>query len=143
VVAAASSLTGNIANISIAEADINATDPYGTDKFSALAQIGVNVTLGVGTYYLAVIPALNFNNNNGAEIGIYNSTFGGDSNAIEVNPGGGFGFTNNQSALNSNAAYRIIGNVPAVVPEPSSVLMLSTGLALAFHRFRRARASRS
>jgi hypothetical protein len=143
IAAAASSLTGDIADINVKAADINVTSPYGTDRFSALAQLGINETLGVGTYYVAVIAALNYNTTGGAEIGVYNSTFGGDSNAVQVNPGGGFGYTGNASALNSNAAYRIIGTVPAAVPEPSSIVILSTGLILAGYRFRRVRASRS
>ena len=121
IAAAASSLTGDVADINVAAADINVKAPYGNDKFSALAQLGVNVTLGVGTYYLAVIPTLNFNDT-GAEIGVYASTFGGDSNAFQVNPGGGFGFTGNQLALGVNAAYRILAQ-SAAVPEPSSLAM--------------------
>jgi PEP-CTERM motif len=143
VAAAASSLTGDVYDFSAPKADITLTTPYGSDQYSALAQINVNVTLGVGTYYLAVIPSLNYENTGGAEIGVYASTYAGDSNAYQVNPGGGFGFTDNTNALGVNAAYRILGNVPAVVPEPSSLVMLSTGLALAFRRSRRARASRS
>jgi hypothetical protein len=141
--AAASSLTGDVFDFSATKADLTVTAPYGTDKFSALADISVNVTLGVGTYYLAVIPALSYSDTGGAEIGVYGSTYAGDSNAYQVNPGGGFGFTNNENALGANAAYRILGTVPAVVPEPSSMVVLSTGLALAFFRFRRVRASRS
>jgi hypothetical protein len=142
--AAASSATGDVADINVTKANITLTTPFGGDQYSALAQLNVNVTLGVGTYYLAVVPALNFSNTNGAEIGVYASNYAGDSNAYQVNPAGGFGFTNNLNALGANAAYRVLGNVPSVaVPEPSSVVILSTGLALAFafNRFRRARAS--
>jgi hypothetical protein len=142
VAAAAGSLTGDVYDFNATKADITLTAPYG-DKFSALVDINVNVTLGVGTYYVAVIPALNFSDNGGAEIGVYDSTFGGDSNAVQVNPNGGFGFTNNENALGTNAAYRIIGNVPSAVPEPSSAIILSTGLALACYGFRRVRAPRA
>jgi hypothetical protein len=136
VAAAASSLTGDVADLTITKADVSLTTPYGTDANSALAQIAVDVTLNAGTYYLAVIPILNYSDTGGAEIGVYSSTYAGDSNAYQVNPGGGFGFTNNEQALGVNAAYRILAR-PAAVPEPSTAVLLPIGLALAALRLRR------
>jgi hypothetical protein len=142
VAVAASSLTGDVYSKDVAPSMVTLTTPFGTDPLSALVQISVNVTLGVGTYELAVIPVLNYTDTNGAKIGVYASTYAGNDTAVQVNPGGGFGYTNNENALNANAAYRIIGNVPAVVPEPTSVVILSIGLALASYGARRARTSR-
>jgi hypothetical protein len=65
VAAAASSLTGDVYDFSAPKADITLTTPYGSDQYSALAQINVSVTLGVGTYYLAVIPALDYEDTGG------------------------------------------------------------------------------
>ena len=124
--AAAGSLTGDVYDDSVDPSAITLTAPYGSDKFSAMAQLSINVTLGVGTYYIAVIPALNFNST-GAEIGVYASTYAGDSNAYQVNPGGGFGFTNNTNPLGVNAAYRILATTPSVVPEPSSLFLFGVG----------------
>jgi hypothetical protein len=140
VAAAASSLTGDVYEESAKPTDFTLTAPYGTDPFSALARISIDLTLGVGTYELALIPVLNYTSSDGAKIGVYSSTYGGDSNAYQVNPGGGFGFAGNTNALDTNAAYRILGNVPSTVPEPSTAILLAMGLAVASLGFRRARA---
>jgi PEP-CTERM motif len=132
VAAAAGNLTGNVAAFSVAPGAVTVTKPFGTDALSALAAVPINVTLGNGTYYVAVTPVLNFGSSQ-ATIGVYESTFAGtpsDSNAFQVNPAGGFGFPGNQTALNVNAAYRIIGT--AAVPEPSVTVLASAGLAGVF-----------
>jgi hypothetical protein len=135
VAAAAASLTGNAASQIVAPGAVTLTTPFlAADPRSALATIPINVTLNPGKYWVAVIPELAFGTN-GAQIGVYSSNYvaGGPngSNAVQVNPGGGFGFPGNQSALGINAAYRLIGTA-AAVPEPSLPVLASVGLVAAF-----------
>ena len=108
--AAAKNLTGDVGAFSIAPGAIKLTTPFGTDATSALAAIPIHLTLGNGTYFVAVTPVMNYGA--GSEIGVYESLYGGtpsDSDAMQVNPGGGMGFASNQSALDADAAYRILG----------------------------------
>ena len=135
--AAAGSLTGDVYDDDIKLSDLTYTVPYGI-KGSALAQIAVSVKLGVGKYYLAVIPTLDFAST-GAEIGVYASSFGGDGNAFQVNPGGGLGI-GSSPPIGGDAAYRILAQ-PAVVPEPSSLALCGIAglVGLACRRARRGR----
>lgn len=124
------SLTGDVASFTVAPSSVTLTTPFTSEAYSALVEVPVNVTLGNGTYYVAVIAALNVAQSE--EIGVYESRTGtpGDSNAYQVNPGGGLGLPGNEDALGVNAAYRIIGT-PAAVPEPSPTVLASVVIAAA------------
>lgn len=116
----------------VAPSAVTLTHPYGSDTYSGIASIPINLTLANGTYYIGVIPVMNYGSA-GAEIGIYNSSYGGtpgDSNAYQVNPGGGFGYIDGELALGTNAAYRILA--ASSVPEPSVPMLVTVGLAALF-----------
>ena len=84
------------------------------------------VQLPAGSYWIGVLADNNFNLN--GQTGIMGSTQAtiNPLNAWQVNPGGGFGFTNNESNTNplSNLSYTLVGT-PA--PEPVSLAFLGLG----------------
>jgi PEP-CTERM motif len=123
---AASSLVGDVASVTVPLASLTLTRNFTGSNLSALAQLPVNIGLAPGTYWIAVIASLSFASTNGAEIGVLDG-ISGNSNAVQANPGGGFGFAGNLNALNSNAAYRIIGNE---VPEPGTWALFASGIGL-------------
>ena len=125
VAAAAASLTGNVASVTLSPGAVTLTKPY-TDNLAALVDIPVDIVLAAGSYWVAVIPSLSFQSTNGAEIGIVDS---GSGNSSQVNPAGGFGFTGNINALGAAAAYRIEGDATVTdAPEPASFTLLGVGL---------------
>ncbi len=135
VSAAAANLNGNVIHLVLAAGNPNisiTTGAVGGDPLSALVSFNLNssgLSLNANTsYYLAVIPELNFANG-GGQLGVVDSSGGipGGANALQVNPGGGFGFPGNVSQLTVNAAYRL--NATAV-PEPSTTFTMVLGVAL-------------
>ncbi len=141
VAAAAHSLTGDVANFNVKAASVGLTTAFGPAD-SALAQIPINLALGEGSYYVGVTVSLDFTATNGAEIGVYGSSIGGDSGVFQVNPGGGFGFVGNNSMLTANAAYRILAKPAAdATPAPPSLLLCGIAgvLGLGWARARRGR----
>jgi hypothetical protein len=134
--AAATTIIGDIANVSIAPANVTITPGIvPTDVGSALITIPVSIALKAGTYQIAVIAQLN---SSVGEVGVYESSggFPGGLNAALANPGGGLGLAGNLQATGEDAAYRITAQS---VPEPSAVLMMSIGLGLSFVTLRRTR----
>ena len=134
-------LTGDIFDYIATPAQVTLTTPYGPDTTSAaLVQISINKTLAAGSYYIGVTAELS----NGApgQMAVYSRyDFGtpGGFNDIQVNPGQGYGYL--AASRGGNATYRILAQSQAV-PEPSSLVALSTGLLLfVFRRVRRARTS--
>ncbi|MDQ6654798.1 MAG: PEP-CTERM sorting domain-containing protein [Verrucomicrobiota bacterium] len=144
--AAGSNLTGNVVHVDIPAGSPNVTVTtgfVGGNAASALVSLNLNSftvsnLLANTTYYLAVIPQLNFGGG-GGQLGVYQTTGGtpGGSNAFQANPAGGFGFGATQD-LNANLAYRLTGTA---VPEPSSAFSFVLGggalLAALFLRRRR------
>lgn len=123
---ATTSLTGNVASVSIPFNDPNVaiTTPWVTGS-AVSAKVDLNVSslpalnLPAGTYWLAVIPVMNFTGN--GQLGVRGSTFAGNpgnANARQANPGGGFALPGNNAAIAppTNAAMRINGTSAASIP---------------------------
>jgi hypothetical protein len=145
VAAGAGNLVGNVASQIVGPGSVTLNTTYVTGFPNiALATIPVNVNLVAGTYWVGVIPVMDFTNAAGGtngQLGIEQSIFGAGfpngSNGFQVNPNGGFAFSGNQSALSQNLAYRLTA---APVPEPMSMTAIAMGLgALAVRRRRNRR----
>jgi len=113
---AAANLTGNIASVSVPTTSVNLTQPWQTgNAISAKADLDVSsfpaLNLPAGTYWIAVIPVLNFGGG-GGQMATLNSNFAGNpgnGNSRQANPGGGFGLPGNLGLTNTNLAIRIDG----------------------------------
>ncbi len=107
--AAANSLTGDVASVASADAIVVTTFDMSADHYLVNVDLSnENITLGEGTYWVALIPELDF----GAfgQSAISASTIGDDPNAYQANPNGGFGFPDNLQQIDppANLAYRVI-----------------------------------
>ena len=136
--AAGVSLTGNVASQSVASglAVVNQALYPGDLNQRALIQIPVSIALAPGTYWVGIIPVMDFANNQG-QTGVSDSSyaagFPNNLNNVQANPGLGFGF-GPTAARNFNSAYRLTG-VP--VPEPTTILAIGAGIAALGARRRR------
>jgi hypothetical protein len=145
IAAAAANETGDIASTFLSGASVSLTNNYVAGDTAngipnALVSLSLNLTLpGAGNYYIAVQPRNDFSTNGQTYLyvtpGTVAGAFPGGVNAYQTNPGGAFGFTGNQMALNVDAAYRI-----NAVPEPSTwaALVLGGCVLLIVARTRRA-----
>jgi hypothetical protein len=118
---AATSLVGDVAYI--------ANVPYTTGNVTTgLVQFDVNIPLGAGTYWVSVQPVMAFGTS--GQCGVQ-STYIGNLNGWQANPGGGFGIPGNIQALADSlgapvsGAYRI-----TAIPEPAGLLLLGLGALL-------------
>ena len=111
--------------------------PFGSPpEFSALNSVsGLGIELAAGTYWVGI--------HNEWQIGgvsSWSQTFGGPDTI-----GGRYQSTGDDARplnffADENSAFRIIGSTPGVVPEPSTMLLLGSGLAgLGWYRRRRKR----
>ena len=88
----------------------------------------MSIPLDAGTYWVSVQPILEYGI--AGQSGI-TSSYLGNLNGIQGNPGGGFALPDNQQALEMpdgtpvSGAYRVIG-----IPEPASLLLLGLGVLL-------------
>ena len=134
VAAGASNLTGNVASQVVAPGGVTLNTGYASSiQNSALLTIPVSITLpSAGTYWVSVIGRMD---SQFGQIGVGSSTSGtpGGNNGFIVNPGGGFGLTNNQQNEQVNFAYRV-----TAVPEPASMAALALGAAALLRRRRKA-----
>ena len=128
IAAAASSLTGDVASVTIASGDVSTTSPFSmTWSPSGLVHIPVDISLAAGTYYLGVMTINSFSTNGQSGILIDPTKSG---NAIQVNPNGGFGYAGGIYATNpaSQASYRISGDLAtSPAPEPATWGMMLIG----------------
>lgn len=96
---------------------------------------GLNIAVGAGNFWYAVVPIMDFTPN-GQTFIISNTTSllpGGPNNSTGFNPGGGFG-VGTQVAVNTNAALAV-NIVP--IPEPASIFACcAIGFALIARRRR-------
>ena len=118
---AATSLDGDVASLTGLVAGLSA---FGDFTLVTLDISAANLDLADGDYWLAVVPVNDFatNGQTGILVSTINDGPGGDMNAMQANPGGGFGFPDNLSEIEQNLAYRI-----TAVPAPGAVALL--GLA--------------
>jgi hypothetical protein len=122
--AALASLAGDVASLSFA--------PGAASISGGNVTIALSTTIGAGTYWLSVIPTLNFTSFGQSYLG-----WGGTGNAFFVNPGGGFAQPAG-TELGANATLRLEGT-PLSVPEPASWAMLLGGFGLTGLALRRRR----
>jgi hypothetical protein len=136
--AAANSLTGDVASVTLGANDVTTTSPFSmTWSPSGLVHIPVDISLAAGSYYLAVMAINDFTTNGEAGI-LMDTTKSG--NAIQANPNGGFGMNGNLHATNpaAQASYRINGDLAASpAPEPATWGMMVMGFGLAGAAVRR------
>lgn len=129
--AAGANLVGNAGHQVVAPAGVTITTGYTSSLGnSALVSIPVNIALPAGTYWVGIIPVMNFGTGGDpGQIGVSGSTLG-DVAAAQANPGAGFGFTT--QATQDNFAYRV-----SMVPAPGSLALLGLGGLAAARRRRR------
>ncbi|HMS55987.1 MAG TPA: PEP-CTERM sorting domain-containing protein [Fimbriimonadaceae bacterium] len=132
--AAGASLTGDAGSMTVAAGSASRNDLSAT---ASLVTIPVSIALMENTNYLiSVIPVMNFGGGFGqSAVWTTNNGTGtpGDKNAIQANPGGGFGFGPTQtivsSGLNVDAGYQI-----EAVPEPGTIAALGMGALVLLRR---------
>ncbi len=144
--AAANSLTGDIASVTLSANDVNITSPFSmTWSANGLVHIPVDISLAAGTYYLGVMTINDFNTNGESGI-LVDTTKSG--NALQANPNGGFGMDGNLHATYpaAQASYRINGDLAASpTPEPATwgMMLLSFGTVGAAVRRRKSVSARA
>ena len=118
-------LTGDVANITLAPGAVTVATGFNSNPLSALVSMDLAIDLAAGSYWLALLPRLPLAS---GQLGVFLSTFAGtpgDNNGILANPGGGGGFANNRLQLSQDLAYRLVATT---VPEPASAALLALGL---------------
>jgi hypothetical protein len=127
--AAAASLTGDVfsANFGGPSASVNFAGFFSFDGPDAndadIVSFDVNINLGAGTYYVAIVPQVDFGATGQSAIATSSLNWAGTNpGSGQANPNGGFGFPFNFQASTQNLAYRI-----SAVPAPGALLLL--GLA--------------
>lgn len=121
--AAGTNLVGDVASLTFAPANVSIINDDVT--------IALNTNLGAGTYWIGVVPRVNFSSGQ-TFVGV-----AGFGNAVQANPAGGF----QQGAvlsLDSAMTFRLEG-VAAGVPEPTSWALLIAGFGLTGTALRRQR----
>lgn len=135
---AQTNLVGNIASFTTTGlTGVTTVSPFGTDALRALITIDLNaanINLAAGTYWVSVIPRMDFTP--GGQLGVSLSTFGGGGgDGFQANPGGGFGLPANLATNVGNFAYRLVGTP---VPEPTSMALVGLGtIGFAVRRWRK------
>ncbi|GMV36703.1 MAG: hypothetical protein AMXMBFR61_12110 [Fimbriimonadales bacterium] len=125
--AAGSSLTGDVASLSLAPGSVTVTPWNLPSYYQHLVTIsGLSVTLNPNqTYWVALIPVMDFSGFGQvgiAETSNFAGTFPMNNNNVQANPNGGFGM-GRYWTVGTNSAYRI-----NAVPEPGTLAVLGLGL---------------
>lgn len=132
--AATANLVGDVASANIAAGSVGINEAWvgGANQIALITIGGLNMNIGgAGTYFIGVIPRMDFSNSQG-QSGMGGSVWAGNNpggaNGWQVNPGGGFAFPGNQQQIAGgvNLAYRITGTI---VPEPGTFVAIGLGLA--------------
>jgi hypothetical protein len=134
--AATSSLTGDVASQTVAAGAAARTD---INAQVALVRIPVSIALMANqSYWLGVIPVMNFSGGNGQVAVNVTSTGTGnpsDKDARQANPGGGFGIAGNNAQIRlSTGAPVDAGYAVTAVPEPGTIAALGLGAAALLRR---------
>jgi hypothetical protein len=132
-------LNGDVAHVVIPGASAVLT-PFGADpqRLVSLNLASLSVNLAPGTYFISVIPRIDFTGN--GQTGLIDSTSAvqnpGGANGFQANPGGGFGLPGNLGNTLNNEPFRITA-VP--VPEPTSMALfgLVSAAGLGWRRWRK------
>lgn len=117
----AETLEGDVANIAGAAYDDGDAD-------TGWVQFDVNIELDAGTYWVSVQPDMAYSSY--GQCGIL-STYLGNLNGVQGNPGGGFGIEDNMQTIQDSydddvsAAYLV-----RAIPEPASLVLLGLGALL-------------
>lgn len=100
-------------------------------NFVHLDVSAANVHLNPGTYWIGIMGVMDFGV--GGQVGIEQRTTTTGASAIQVNPGGGFGFPNGmQTIAGGDLSFRL-----NAVPAPGSLALLGLGGMIAGRRRRR------
>lgn len=133
VAAAATNLTGDKGHY-VAATYTNIVRPWGAGTFGegkiTLDVNAGNIVLAPGTYYIGVVPRMDFTGIGQSGVGGTNL---GDLNAWQTNPGGAFGFPGNKQQISpgTSAGYLITGTL---VPEPASLALVALGALVLVRR---------
>lgn len=149
VAAAGGNLTGDIYHLDVTSPSITQNyftpllNGQPTNQGNGLVNIPINVTLGAGTYYVAMIASLDSSVDQiGVSKSVYAAGFPNGLDAQQANPANGFGLGTTFQAMDDNGqginlAYRLNGTV---VPEPASMAALATGALVLLRRRRNKKA---
>ena len=106
-------LTGDVASVIIpaGAAEVTLTIPFATAgtilvSLDLSSAPGPGIVLSPGTYWVALTPRMDFTGGQG-QIFVRGSTIG-DLGSFQINPGGGFGFTDGQQPVANDVAYRLV-----------------------------------